>query len=295
MKIKQFSLLVVAASLLCWSQRAFAGTPVTFEVLATYDYPGAFTSTWTFGINDSGAAAGQFTYQNLVERRGFVRFLNGHFSGAIQEPNDSGNITVATDINRNSDLSGYYLGSDFHSHGFLFLSGTFTEFSIAGAQDTYIHGLNDAGDFSGYSNDASGTVTGFVSIAGSVTSFRVNDASTFVYDMNNLGQCVGNYQDGPRTVGFRREADGTVSDSIAVPGARLTVLYGTNDRDSMVGYAGDNSQVHAVFMQGSGKFALYDYPGARSTEFTGINNQGIICGNYYDSAVIAHGFLVRVR
>jgi hypothetical protein len=41
-----------------------------------------------------------------------------------------------------------------------------------------------------------------------------------------------------------------------------------------------------------GAFALYDYPGATWTYFTGINNGGFICGTYGDNTG-AHAFIVR--
>ena len=50
------------------------------------------------GINDLGDVTGYFKDASGAIRS-FIRYADGTFSEPIVEPNDTGNITVATDIN----------------------------------------------------------------------------------------------------------------------------------------------------------------------------------------------------
>ena len=64
----------------------------------------------------------------------------------------------------------------------------------------------------------------------------------------------------------------------------------------MVGESGDRAGIHGVFFQSANKAALFDYPGASVTYFTGINNRGLICGYYQTAAnMTSRGFVVRVK
>ena len=177
--------------------RAGAAPPVSFEIVATFDYP-SVSSTQAYGLNDLDQVVGRvFTVDELNETRGFVRFRDGHFSAPIQVPFRSGNGTAISGINNLADFCGTYnIGS--HYHGFLWQGGVYTTFDIPGSAWTYVNGLNDAGNFCGDSADAvTDDRTAFVSIEGAVTSFPVPDA-VFVnaYAINNLNQCVGRYQTG---------------------------------------------------------------------------------------------------
>ena len=83
---------------------------VTIRVLKTFDYPGSGNAT-VEGINDRGDVVGYFEHPKGAIR-GFIRFADGTFSDPIVEPNDTGNITVAKDINNSGDVGGYYFSSD---------------------------------------------------------------------------------------------------------------------------------------------------------------------------------------
>ena len=49
-----------------------------------------------------------------------------------------------------------------------------------------------------------------------------------------------------------------------------------------------------LFRLGTGRFLVFDYPGAAFTFLNGINNDGLSCGRYQDDAVLFHGFLAQV-
>jgi hypothetical protein len=167
--------------------RVGATSPVSFEIVATFDYP-SVSSTEAYGVNDLDQVVGRvFTVDNPNNMRGFVRFRDGHFSAPIQVPFLAGNGTAISGINNLADFCGTYANGS-HYHGFLGQGGVYTTFDVPGSQWTYVSGLNDAGNFCGYSSDASTeAITAFVSIDGVVTSFPVAGATfPFAYGINNL-------------------------------------------------------------------------------------------------------------
>src|ERR1051325_9564925 len=86
--------------------------PLTINVLATFDYPGSGNSTTVQGINDDGDVTGYFEDASGAVRS-FIRYAEGTFSDPIVEPNDTGNITLAKDIDNTGRICGYYFeGSD---------------------------------------------------------------------------------------------------------------------------------------------------------------------------------------
>jgi uncharacterized membrane protein len=288
MKSKQLFLLRFGAALLTLPPlKTLADPPVTFEVLATFDYPDSAT-TIANGINDRGDIAGLFE-KSLFQTNGFVRFSDGHFSGPIVAPPNPDNYTIASGINNVGTVCGYYAATDGFHHGFLLSQSTFTDIDLTD-YDTWAWGVNDLGNFCGQTSYGP-----FASLGGTVTNFTIpGSVYASANDINNLDQCVGSYDsDGTHLYGFRRDADGTLNYPIGVRGAD-TLLYGINDHGEMVGLVGDFPEEHGVYFRSPGEYAIYDYPGASYTYFTGINNRGLICGNYVIGSK-GSGFIARVR
>jgi hypothetical protein len=291
MHFKRSLLLSVALCSFLPLSQTRADNPVIFEILANFAYPGAnFTNV--YGINDNGDLAGSFT-DNSGAARGFVRYHDGRFSMPIEAPDGIG-YTLVTGVNDSRMLCGYYRKSGLYSHGFVLSGNVFTDFVVAGATDTFVQGMNDPGNFCGSSYSPA---QAFVSIAGDVTSFTVPGAlTTNAAGINNLNQCAGSYNTGNQSHGFLRQAGGALKYPVDVPGAFSTFLNGINDQGSMVGEADGTSGLHAVFFQSVNKLALFDYPGASFTSFTGINNRDLICGIYQTATNMTNrAFLVRVR
>ena len=280
--------LLVAMALAIPSFRTSADAPVTFEVVATFDYPGA-VQTYANGINDRGEVAG-FFLNDVDTSRGYVRFSDGRFSGRIMDPKDNQNYTVLPGINNTGTACGNYSWDD-HIHSFLLSGGTFTEIPLS-APNVYVWGVNDAGDYCGSLPDQ---YQAFLGIGNGTTYFTVPGAtSTSGYGINNLNQCVGSYALRDRSYGFRRDADATLNYPIGVLGATTTVLTGINDNGVMAGWVAEGYD-RGVCFRTPNDFALYDYPGASATVFNGINNRGLICGTYTDASLRHHGFMGRVR
>ena len=281
--------LVLATWVLLFPRQIEAAQEVTFEIMASFDYPGA-VGTAASGINDEGIVVGTFVNE-LNQTQSFVRFADGTFSDPIIYPGSES--TYLSDLNNTGTMCGSYL-LDGRYHGFFLSGSTFTRFDLDGP-NTLLRGVNDAGNFSGTTIDQ-----GFVSINGTVTMFDIPmQAIIDAYSINNLNQVVG----GAVAVhgfeieySFRRGPNGVLIWPIRAPGFRNTGLFGLDDKRRMVGFVTnlDGTPTQAVFLRAPNQFTFFTYPGAIFTEFSDINNHGEICGEYDSPDGVEHGFIARV-
>ena len=118
------------------------------------NFPGA-QETSVSGINDSGEVVGTYlistgqvgTWTYSVQQGGFT-YANGVYT-AINAPGSS--RTVATGINDNGDVVGYYLSNN--QYGFIDHNGVFTSFVAATNEGSIMPlSINDNGDVVGYYN-----------------------------------------------------------------------------------------------------------------------------------------------
>jgi hypothetical protein len=288
-KTKHLFFLVVAVFLTFPSLQTFAGSPITFEVLASFDYPNA-TATVANVITDRGGVGGWCVSKGPRIVRGFFRLENGQFSAPLTEPDSSTGTSYVNGRNNNGITTGYYETATGYD-GFLKSGSTFTTVHLGGFF-TYVEKINDAGNYCGSSSSGA-----FVNIGGTMTIFGVPGAGgTGADGINNLDQVVGGYSMGDSNFGYRRNADGTFEYPIAVPGFSFTNLHAINDRGWMVGVASSPSAgTHGVLFRSPSEFVLYDYPGSGTTTFTGINSRGLICGYYFDDMGQSHAFIVRAK
>jgi hypothetical protein len=284
MKAKQLYLILVTVTMMFPSLQAFAGSSVTFEVVATFEGPGRSEAVANV-INDRGEVGGWCPLHEGVA--GFIRLHNGRFGDPIIEPDATG-ATYITGLNSTGIASGYY-ETDSGTAGFLYANGTFTSISLDPSY-TYLEEINDAGNYCGYTTNGA-----FVSIDGTITKFQVDGVGAFAEGLNNLDQVVGGYSRGGITYGYRRDADGTIDYPFVVPDQDFTALRGINDDGLMVGATAGDLGTEGVVFRPSGSYVVYTYPGDYATTFTGINNRGLICGYYLDDRNDAHAFIVRMR
>ena len=268
---------------------------VSFQILTTFDYPGAGNSTLPQKINDQGNVAGYFIDSGGVTR-GFLRSRYGNFSSPIVEPNDTGDLTQVRGINAANVLCGFFL--DTANHGFFLSGNIFTQFDIPDALSTFVLALNDAGNFSGDFDPPEGGRLSFVSIGGNIVPFSVPGATmNNAFSINNSNEIAGSYLDSASvTHGFFRDASGTLTFPIDFPGASSTFPFGINDQGIIVGRYTDGAGTnHGFILKMPNSFVSFDYPGATFTSLNGINSQGLVCGRYDDGSGILHGFIARVR
>jgi len=266
------------------------------EILATFDYPGA-SSTTAGGINQRGDVAGEFT--DITSAHAYIRFKNGTFSPPLTDPNDSQGQTAGADIN-GSSLVGYYFDlTNLVFHSFLYTERMFTSLDIAGATSTAVLGLNSAGDYSGQVNDGSGVTQGLINSAGQLTEFAIPGASfTSANAINDFGSVAGVYQlaDTGESHGFVRDVSGNFTYPIDYPGGTSTIPRGINSSGWIVGSYVDTQLVqHGFLFRPPDRFVSYTYPDSTSTTLEGINDRAQTCGQYTDTAGVRHAFIARIR
>jgi hypothetical protein len=273
----------------------------SIRILATFDYPGAIYTTCN-GINDRGDVVGSFYNDIDFTFRGFVRSRDGRFSDPIEGP-DNPDYTYATDIGSTPTVCGYIwdtVAGVFQ--GYFLHGGNFRFYNVEGAASTSIGGMNSAGHFAGsYGLFAYGDDGCYINANGQITTFSIPGASYHrVTAINNADMVVGWYVITPTVYhGFFRDAVSGEVTYLDFPGSVSTLVTGINDHGVMVGWYWDpNYDGHGfVFKPGASEsFLSYDYPSTPESEthFGGINNRGLICGDY-DDVFGNHGFVAKIR
>jgi hypothetical protein len=275
----------------------------------TFDAPGAdpVQGTWPWSINAAGTVVGNYVDQNSVSH-GFVRSPAGTITtfevpGSGTEPGGGTFFVVTNDAN---DLAGRYSDANSAVHGFVRTHAGFTTIDVPDASflGTWVTGIDNAGNVTGYSWSGSVTI-GFVRTAsGALTQFAVPDGSnTIPTSINTGGAITGTYINTYGiSAGFVRSPSGTLT-TFSGPAENLGQNPGTHptgiDKTGLiVGYYYDTSygRIRGFVEAPNGSFAAFDAPGAgygmtRGTYAYGINDSGAITGYYVDSDNNYHGFL----
>lgn len=299
MKLKNWSaqILAILSLLLLSGTVAPAGT---INILQTFDYPFLPNATATLPqkISDQGDLVGTVMDADGQAVAFIYKFRIGRFSNPIKEPNDTGNVTQGRGINNLRRVCGEYLNAtDGTFHGYKLFHPEFAEFDVANAVNTFLLGINNAGDLAGSVTLSDGSHLGFISVRQRVTMFQVPDAiATFAYQVNTADKIVGYYTDANGlNHGYTRDTDGTLTYPIDVAGATETLLLGNNDSNWTVGrYTDALGVTHGLYYLTSDTISTYDYPGATFTSINGINVQGTLVGHYVDTAGLAHGFIGKL-
>jgi hypothetical protein len=177
---------------------------------------------------------------------------------------------------------------------------SFEFFDPPGSTNTQAWGINDFGTVVGEYEDAAGTVHGFVrSKGGSITTIDVDGAiQTEIFGNNDLGDIVGTFFSASGDeFGFMRTAHGatTVIDFKPFPGTAETYVGAINNRREMVGsYYGSTFTNGSAFLLRDGNFTpLADPPGSAPMQnfAGGINDFGVITGNFLDANGGNHGYV----
>ena len=246
----------------------------------TIDVPGSI-ATSVMQVNGGGEAVGTYRDPNIFDHV-FV-YENGTYT-TLDVPGSSGTGGAPNaGINAAGVIAGnYYNGSE---HGFTYANGTFATIDVPGATDTYVTGINNSGQLTGYYLGATGggSSGAFIYFNGNFTTIPNG-----IYPaINNRGEIAGEYLSGGSEQGFTYE-NGTLS-TFSAPGALTTHATALNDRGVVAGdYLGSDNAGHGFIYQNGG-FATIDAPGATDTFVTGIDNHGDVVGWYTTDH--AHGFI----
>ena len=234
-------------------------------------------------VDSAGAVVGTYVDTNFADRS-FI-YSNGGYT-AIDDPdaplpsNSESTIgTVATSINDESQIAGYYYGSDGGAHGFIATDPVegYTYVTVDDpnavnnqgndlAAGTFVTSINTAGDAVGYyQTTMGGLYTGFIydsatstftDLTGPVGAIGIDagsaggtgDAGGPIL-INDEGQVAGTYfgdSDGAYGFVYSSETGGyiTISDpNVQAADGFGTVIEGLNDSGTVVGYYRSTSSV----------------------------------------------------
>src|SRR5712692_1111067 len=236
----------------------------------------------------------------------------------IDAPNSI--FTVARAVNSQSDIVGWSFDTGFKQHGYLLSNGNFTQldFNNDVNRPTTALGLNTGGDIVGFFRNSTG-VHGFLVNKGGLMSFTTIDfpgaTFTLATAINDSGQIVGLHGDSAFVDhAFVRSPAGTFTAVADVPGAvdsdswaidntgRIAGFYDEfgraalnndftlpNGRDfpfpaaTLHGFLRDGSSITRVNISG--------VSGGINTCIFGINDSGVIVGQYDSPDGRTHGFV----
>jgi uncharacterized membrane protein len=261
------------------------------------DFPNAIATT-AGSINARGDISGLYFDANDVGH-GFL-LSKGVFI-TIDFPQAS--FTSARAMNARGDIAGRIHDANGNDHGFLLHDGLFTRIDYPGAAATVARGINNAGDVTGNHVDSVGTESGFILKNGTFYNVRVpHSLGTDVWMAEDNGRVmVGDTafpSDGGALHGYIRNQRGDFQ-LIDFPGLSVpcTGPRWINERGEIVGLFATvstvdecfNSPTHGFVLR-QGKYVAIDFPGSTSTSALGINDDGVIVGDYSDQQGVAHGF-----
>jgi YD repeat-containing protein len=228
-------------------------------------------NTHAYGINNAGQIVGDFTSAGPgIQSFGFVRDALGSFTpfsvpGQLLEG-------VSEGINDDGVIVGTYTAGG-HDHGFeRDAAGNVTTINVPGASDTYLNGINNAGQIVGFSSigsfvrDAAGNYT-MIGVPGTSATF-------FAYGINNAGQIVGSVSTASTSQSFVRDAAGNIR-TFSIPGASSTDARGINDAGTILGDFQTPSSSQGFLLDAIGNLTVLNLPvvpGGLSF-FHGVNNE----------------------
>ncbi len=116
--------------------------------------------TDTAGIDNNGEIAGYYQTPNYG---GFLWNANGS-SSTFEAPGDTGGTTQVLDVNDSGAFVGAFFNGS-HMAGFVDQGGNFTEINAPGATYTYVTGINDYGEITGWYLDPNEQLHSFTATA----------------------------------------------------------------------------------------------------------------------------------
>src|ERR1700733_11708266 len=161
-------------------------------VFPTIDPP-CSTLTYAEGINSVGQIVGFFS-DAKEHIHGFL--LSAGVYTTIDFPGSV--LTDVLKVDNVGAIVGYYDDSSGNEHGFLLQNGVFSSFDYPGAFLTDGYGINNGGQIvGGYEATATSNILGFEDINGTFTTINFPAAvdGLVVYDLNDVGQMAGEYED----------------------------------------------------------------------------------------------------
>jgi hypothetical protein len=216
----------------------------------------------------------------------------------ISPPNSP--YAVADGINNAGVVTGYYEDTSSNYHGFVWHGGGLQTVDYPGAVDTLLFGVNNRGVAIGYYGDG---VTnhavmytlrsGAWSTLPDIPDYSLNEG----YGINDAGMAVGNAFSSTGAVAWIWDPTTLAYSYLAVPEAApyTTSPSGLNDQNQVAGYYADGNGNYHGFVEKGGQYISIDAPGATETFPDGINNKGVLEGQWDNATYTAQGFLATAN
>jgi hypothetical protein len=184
-------------------------------------------------------------------------------------------------------------------------TGVITSFSIPGAKNVLVAGINASGSIAGFWDDSNNVRHGFlrsptnaVTIVDEPEAGNQPNAATVIAGINDLGLTTGAYtcttSSGTiESCAFLRDQDGNFT-AFSAPGAVRSWGSGINNSGVIAGGYSPNEGaiLYGFIRDASGHITDFDTPNARDTFVMGINSLSQIVGYFYDNTHFnAHGFV----
>jgi hypothetical protein len=255
----------------------------------SFDYSPASVVTVASGLNDSGTLLGYA--EDSMANYTFFTLTNGQYT-VITPPAGILGLTVIPAINNSGQVVGSYSSDASGARtGFIGYNGQYTLIQPQGAFATYGLGINDAGQAGGY----------YYYFIGSQLVFR-----SYLYNRGTFG--LISYPGYPNdTLAFSINANSDIAGiyggsqgfyivngnfhRFSAGAAYYTAVAGINADEMLTGdyYKLGSGGIYSGFVYQQGIVSTVNYPGATSTVWLGINNEGVLAGYYLDIYYHIHG------
>lgn len=203
--------------------------------------------------------------------------------------------TLGTSISNNETIVGIYV---FHGQDVGYLITPDHRFgpsvAVPGALYTLANGVNNAGLVCGtFFMDAA--EHGFLFDGSTYTTFDMPGAlHTNLTGVNDAGDFVGFALNGGPATPF--VSVGGVVTSFTIPGATEVYAQAINNLGQIAGYYGGSGVEHGFFRDADGTLAYpLDYPGAKGTRIHGLNDGGLMVGDYGTVGFEDFAFVLKNR
>jgi len=272
---------------------ALVGTAIAPMLTFTYKDVKAkgAVETDTYGINDSGAIAGDFVDSSAVQH---LMILKGTKLTKLDDKNCSTTPGAAGPAFYGINSAGTAVGwctsaTSGEPIGLMYAKGKLTEFTVPKALETEGTGINDKGDIVGAFFDTAGAEHGFLLHAKKYTQLDApKDSSTVAWDINNKGQ-ITVYA--TNSSGFLDAflLTGKTYKNIDVPTAEDTYAHSLNNKGDIDGTYIDSTGTEKGWLLHGGKYYDVVDPGG-VTRADGLNDKITIVGRYGSGTYGGTGF-----
>ncbi|MEI6576298.1 MAG: dockerin type I domain-containing protein [Bacteroidota bacterium] len=200
--------------------------------------------------------------------------------------------TYIMGINDNQWVAGYYTDAT-GTHGFVYNQVDTIVVNATGAVNTYLYGINNSNVAVGaYNSGSNANNIGFLynlntHVASVITSWLSGYQQVTPYKINDVGDVVGSYH--LSTNNWIFTMIGSINTGSLHYNYNPTYGYGLNNFGTVAGFYINGGVYHGLTRSILGVYTSFDYPGAFKTRAHGINDSGIIVGEYNST----HGFMYK--